>query len=271
MKFMLTATIFVVLSFYTLIPTNAIANDPCEALALHDVTADGGNAESVIKRGDYDTAITQYNVDKKTGATTFCSHGGSCYPTQVTIGGQQEDALKLTNCKIADQPYAGQGDEDQTTFGLVVDRSKFSSLELQYIDLDDRLSSLGLCSACTGGPAWYFLNQPKSVCAQLAKKALAGDSQALGILSGETDGPKCEAPDAQSFIGQPSAKRIAGDCRLVVDGNRLLDGPCPILIEKGGSFQIGITDDPNDLKYWAMLKFAFGDYQKSRFHLLKRT
>ena len=36
-------------------------------------------------------AVTQYNVNKKTGVTSLCSHGGGCYPAE---------ALRLTNCMV---------------------------------------------------------------------------------------------------------------------------------------------------------------------------
>jgi hypothetical protein len=55
--------------------------------------------ESVLKRGEYDKAITQYRVNKKTGLTSFCSHGGCCYPTHLVENGAKVEALRLTNCK----------------------------------------------------------------------------------------------------------------------------------------------------------------------------
>ena len=54
--------------------------DLCKAVALRDVAAVEA-PNSVLPRGSYDDAVTQYRVNKQTGMTTFCSHGGYCYPT----------------------------------------------------------------------------------------------------------------------------------------------------------------------------------------------
>lgn len=46
-----------------------------------------------LKQGDLDTAVTQYRVNKRTGRTTLCSHGGYCYPTRIAVGDDLLEAL----------------------------------------------------------------------------------------------------------------------------------------------------------------------------------
>src|SRR5262249_50691524 len=82
-----------------MLSTSASAADICKAIALRNVPALEA-PESVLKRGEYDAAITQYRVNKKTGSTSFCSHGGYCYPTHIVENGAKVEALRLTNCKI---------------------------------------------------------------------------------------------------------------------------------------------------------------------------
>ena len=77
------------------------AADICTAVALRDVPAIE-DSSSMLKKGQFDTAITQYRVNKRTGETSFCSHGGYCYPIRIQVGGGRLEALKLTNCQVAD-------------------------------------------------------------------------------------------------------------------------------------------------------------------------
>lgn len=43
-----------------------------------------GAANSFIRKGDKDEAITQFRVNTKTGRTSYCSHGGYCYPAHIS-------------------------------------------------------------------------------------------------------------------------------------------------------------------------------------------
>lgn len=148
------------------------AADICEAIALRDVPAIE-SPTSILTRGEHDTAITQYRVDKKTGVTSFCSHGGYCYPTHVIANGQKVEALRLTNCKIAKRsPYNAP---DEITYDVDVIRSKVPAVTLKYDDLDNRLLEMGLCSACAANAASFYIKKPNSACAQLTKKALEGN------------------------------------------------------------------------------------------------
>src|SRR5262249_15167862 len=86
------------IALFLLGTATASAASICKAIALRDVAA-LGMPESTLKRGEYDTEINEYRVNKKTGLTSFCSQG-VCYPTHVVENGNKVEALRLTNCKI---------------------------------------------------------------------------------------------------------------------------------------------------------------------------
>lgn len=155
--------------------TSALSADLCKALALRDVAAIE-RPDSILERGDYDTGITQYRVNKQTGVTSFCSHGGYCYPTHVTIKGKKIEALQLTNCKIG-KAYDAD-DEEETLYSVDVVRSKNTPEALRVDDLDNKLIEMGLCNACAGNIAEFYVKQPSSRCAKLAKQALEGNPMA---------------------------------------------------------------------------------------------
>jgi hypothetical protein len=163
--------------------TPVLAADLCRAIALRDVAAIE-SPDSVLARGEYDEAITVYSVNKLTGMTYFCSHGGYCYPTHVRIKGKRVEALRLINCKIG---TVGTPDGDEVTYSVDVVRSKNSKDALQFDDLDNRLIELGLCNACAGNVAEMYLKHPSSQCAQLTKQALEGNPEALERLQSFPD------------------------------------------------------------------------------------
>ena len=159
-------------------PAPARAADICRAIVLHDVAA-LENPQAILRRGTYDTAITQYRVDKA-GVASFCSHGGLCYPTHAVEDGHKIEALRLTNCRITTRK--AYEDSDETVYELDVIRSAVAPVDLKVDDLDNRLLKLGLCSACADNAAWLSVHKPKSRCAQLTRKALAGNPAALAEL-----------------------------------------------------------------------------------------
>jgi hypothetical protein len=166
----------------TTFTTNAWAEiDLCKAVALRDVPAIEDQS-SIIKRGDSYTAISQYNVNKKTGVITMCSHGGYCYPTQVIEGGRRVEALRLTNCKIGKPSYH---DADETSYELILDRRSVSPAELKQMDVSNKLLAMGLCNACADNATEYYLKQPASRCARLVRRVLQGDRKALNVLKGD--------------------------------------------------------------------------------------
>jgi hypothetical protein len=169
--------------------TPSYAADICEAIALHDAPAIDDPA-TVLKKGERDTAVTQYRVNKKTGETSICSHGGACFPLYVTDNGQKVEALRLTNCKVgAKDPF---DDPDETLYNLDVIRAKVPAAELRIDDVDNKLLDMGLCSACASNVAYLYVKKPGSRCAKLTARALEGDPDAVKLLKGFPD--FCNAP-----------------------------------------------------------------------------
>lgn len=169
--------------------TPAVAADICEAIALHDVPS-LDNPEAILKKGERDRAVSQYRVNKKTGATSICSHGGSCYPLFLIENGQKIEALRLTNCKVgAKDPF---DDPDEIFYNLDVIRAKVPAEQLRIDDLDNKLLDMGLCSACANNVAYLSVKQPGSRCAKLTARALAGDPGAVKTLKDFPD--YCTAP-----------------------------------------------------------------------------
>ncbi len=169
------------------------AADICNAVALVDVPDWGGGAPadasgSVLKKGEFDDAVTEYQVNKKTGDAVFCSHGGYCYPRYLVKNGQKVEALRLTNCKIGSVETAILGiDDDTITYDVDVDRSKNSAADLKEDDVDNALLNIGMCSACAGNAADIYIKHPESKCGATVGKALAGDEAAVGELQGNPD------------------------------------------------------------------------------------
>ena len=152
----------------------SFASDLCEAIALEDVSAIE-SPESIIKKGELDTSITQYNLpDESSREPYFCSHGGYCYPTHIIKNGIRTEALRLTNCKIV-------GDS------VEVIRSKVDSSTLRFNDVDEKLQSFGMCNACAGNATDFYLKKPKSKCGKLVKQALEGNPTAIQLLQENPD------------------------------------------------------------------------------------
>jgi hypothetical protein len=156
----------------------AFSADLCKAIALRDI-APIESSSSVMPRGEYQEAVTQYVVDKRTGTTSFCSHGGFCYPTHVYIDGKKIEALQLVNCKVGDLM---DDDEAVTIYSIVMDRSKNTPEDLLWDDIDNKLLGMGLGSACASHVTEFYTKKPSSPCAKLAKKALEGDTEAIRKL-----------------------------------------------------------------------------------------
>jgi hypothetical protein len=173
------AVLFTAAVTATIICSNHVwSADLCKAIALRDVAAVEA-PDSVLPRGSYDEAVTQYRVNKQTGMTTFCSHGGYCYPTHVRVNGQKVEALRLVNCKIGSPNYE---DKDDVYYFVDVVRSKNTAAELRLDDLDNKFLEMGLCSACAGNVAMFYVKRPTSPCARLAKQALEGNPVATDKL-----------------------------------------------------------------------------------------
>jgi hypothetical protein len=164
----------------------ARADDICEATAVRDVPAIE-SPTSIIRKGGTDEAITQFRVNKKTGRTSYCSHGGYCYPTHVQVGDDLLLALKMTNCKPSAHAYNDDRGSDEIIYDVDVIRSVIPKDKMRREDVKNRLLDMGLCSACADNIAQYYTVQPKSQCAQLARSALEGNPESTRKL---LDGPE---------------------------------------------------------------------------------
>jgi hypothetical protein len=172
--------VFAALFFIIGWATSAVAGaeDQCEAVALNDVPAIE-QPDSVKKQGEKEFGVTQYRVDKATGTSSLCSHGGYCYPTRVKISGVLRDGLALTNCTvITKDPYHDSGLD---IYSLDEVPSLFSPPQLAIARVAGELLNLGFSEASTK-IAYLYVLQPKSLCAKLVKNALAGNKQALDKL-----------------------------------------------------------------------------------------
>jgi hypothetical protein len=161
----------------------ARAADLCKARVLRDIVIEGST--SVLKKGEFVTAVTQYRVDTKTGEATFCSHGGGCYPTHIDDNGVSVEALALTNCEIAKK--GDTSDPEETVYDVKLIRAKVSPADLKYNDVSKRLGELGLCNACASNAASLYVKQPQSQCGRLVREVLEGNPVALKRLSGSPD------------------------------------------------------------------------------------
>ena len=160
----------------------AFADDICEATALRDVAAIE-SPTSVIRKGGKDGAITQFRVNKRSGETSYCSHGGYCYPTHVRVGDDLLLALKMTNCKPSSKTYGTAfSDPDFLIYEVDVIRSRIPANAMRREDVKNRLLTMGLCSACADNVAQYYTAAPRSQCAELARSALEGNPEAARTL-----------------------------------------------------------------------------------------
>jgi hypothetical protein len=148
----------------------------CEAIALI-ATSKTEDFPHALKRGEIIDAITQLNVNKKTGATSFCSHGGGCYSAE---------ALRLTNCKV-DKSKPSFEDNEEVSYSLKVIRSKVPPNILRQNDVELKLLELGMCNACADNAAAFYVKMPASRCAQLVQQALEGNSVAIKKLLDNPD------------------------------------------------------------------------------------
>lgn len=152
-------------------PTSAWAEDLCRAQALRDVGA-MENSASVLARGEFQDAVTQYNREVATGQTSLCSHGGYCYPTHVSVGGQRVEALRLVNCTVGAESWR---DAETISYSVVVDRSRNSAASLRFDDVENQLVEFGTCAACADNAARHYIERPQGQCGILVRQALEGN------------------------------------------------------------------------------------------------
>jgi uncharacterized protein len=148
-------------------------SDLCEAIALARVPASGvDDPESALAPGEIDHSVTQYQIDKKTGVGSFCSHGGYCYPRFKLEAGKPVEVLHLQNCRVGGKI---DEDDDDTTYSVDLDRSKNSQADLKWSDVQNTLVGMNLEEAEADEAAQYYVQKPTSRCGMLVKKALEGD------------------------------------------------------------------------------------------------
>jgi len=148
----------------------------CEAVAVH-ATKESEDFPHALKRGETIGAITQYNVNRKTGVATLCSHGGGCYPAE---------ALSLTNCEVNKSQPAFE-DTEEISYSLDLIRSKVPPATLRQNDVELKLLDLGMCNGCAANAAWLYVKKPNSHCAKLVLQALEGNPTAIEKLKATQD------------------------------------------------------------------------------------
>ncbi len=146
-------------------------SDLCEAIALARVPSLDDPA-SALAPGEIDHSVTQYQIDKKTGVGSFCSHGGYCYPRFELEAGKPVEVLRLQNCRVGGKI---DEDDDDTTYSVDLDRSKNSQTDLKWNDVKNTLLGMNLDEASSDEAAQYYVQKPTSRCGMLVKKALEGD------------------------------------------------------------------------------------------------
>jgi hypothetical protein len=181
----------------TLLGGPAAAID-CTAVALMDVPADE-DPTSILSKGNTVDRITQYQVNKKTGAGVFCGRDVvDCYPRYLTVNGQKIiEAVRLENCKISmHSPYTLG---NYIFYRIELDRTKISREETQYDEVESALLNMHMCSACASSAAVLYTEAPQSRCESLVARALGGDRDAITELQSDPsycqDTPSSRAVD----------------------------------------------------------------------------
>lgn len=90
-------------------PDGIKKEDICNAEVLQQVASVDDPTSKMDPGESYDD-VTQFWRNKQTGETSFCQHGGHCYPSHVIINGQKTEAIRLKNCAVGGQ--VSEDDED---------------------------------------------------------------------------------------------------------------------------------------------------------------
>ena len=174
-------------ALYSIWTASSQADDICQAIAVRDVPAIE-EPKSILRKGELDDAITEFRVNKRSGETSYCSHGGYCYPTHVHVGDDLLLALKMTNCRpSADAVPDDAFEPDLITYPVDVIRSRIPAAAMRREDVKNQMLAMGLCSACADNVAEYYTTAPTSKCADLARSALEGNPEAAEKISGMPD------------------------------------------------------------------------------------
>ena len=160
-------------------PSSALAEDLCRAEALREVGA-LEDSSSVMQRGEVQPAVTQFRREIATGRTSFCSHGGYCYPTHVYVGNQRVEAMRLVNCNVGAEAFR---DEEMIVYSVEVDRTRNNPADLRFDDVENQLISFGACAACADNAAQHYIQRPGDQCGVLVRQALEGNPSARRRLA----------------------------------------------------------------------------------------
>lgn len=85
------------------------AERSCRARVLRDVAAIEA-PDSIMRRGETWSDVTQFWRNRSTGDTWFCAHGDYCYPSHVRDGSRRIEAIQLLGCRVGNQ-VSSDGDE----------------------------------------------------------------------------------------------------------------------------------------------------------------
>jgi hypothetical protein len=131
------------------------AESACRAVAQY-ATGVSKDFPYPLTKGQVIDNVTQFNVNRKTGVTTLCGHGGGCYPSH---------ALQLTNCRI-DRSTPRFVDGDDASYGLIENVKSTSDVQaqpqpqpLQWVRGDGR-SCAAVCSGLGSKPVISGTHSP---------------------------------------------------------------------------------------------------------------
>jgi hypothetical protein len=126
----------------------------CKALALRD-THYNESTDTLIRKGQVEAFTTDNGPD-------LCQHGGYCV--------KRRD-FRLLDCDVHLNPI----------------RTKANTEDVRYSDIENTLVEMGLCNACAGNAASWYIYRPSSPTGQLVKAALEGNPLAKQKLQQDWD------------------------------------------------------------------------------------
>jgi hypothetical protein len=171
----------------------------CQSIVTRPLTGMDEDAEGVpaealpssVKRGTIIRHVTQYIVRHKTGVTGFCAHFDRCYRDATTVHGHRLKAQRLLNCRVDFAHPAKAGDE--MIYGLVPVPGKVSTKDLRAERAFSELLKIGIESERL---AYKMADAPRSRCARIGRRALAGDRAARAGLANAGAPPSGDGMEA---------------------------------------------------------------------------
>lgn len=169
---------------YCVSASPTLAQEICKGKVLRDI-ASFEDATRMLPKDHVIVALTQYwdnGWQKK-----FCQQGGYCYPAFVEINDETEKSIELLNCKIQDKPDSVDeyGSSSEKLYNLEIVRASNSNRDLRFYDVQMRLVELGFALATVRYGAAMYVDEPDSKCAQLVRRVLENNPQAIAELRQE--------------------------------------------------------------------------------------